>query len=176
MSLSSDRALVDSFRSGQDDAFTQIVIRHRPRLVAYARRTVRGSTIDAEDVVQDALINAYSALRGDARPMALRAWLHCIVHNRAVDQLRSTRVAPPFEQATASRSAAEVAVARSEFHDVIAVISRLPDRQRLALLLFVFHGYSYHQIAQELDASLPATKALISRARAGVRPPLTHPA
>src|SRR4051812_29864649 len=85
----SDDDLVARFRAGDDAAFTEIHRRFRSQLVAFARRMLRGSGHDAEDVVQDAFIRAYRGLRVTDRAMALRPWLYMIVRNRALDELRT---------------------------------------------------------------------------------------
>src|SRR6185369_16395537 len=64
----SDEALVAAARAGSDAAFTAIVHRYEPQLIAYARQVLGGRHNDAE--------------------IALRPWLHAIVRNRCLDQLR----------------------------------------------------------------------------------------
>ena len=86
--LRSDEQLVALFRAGHDEAFGVIHDRYRQRLLAYARQMLGGSRSDAEDVLQDVLLRAYHALRVDARPLTLRAWLYRVAHNRCIDQLR----------------------------------------------------------------------------------------
>jgi RNA polymerase sigma-70 factor (ECF subfamily) len=167
----SDDALVAAFRSGRDEAFATIVARHRPCLLDDAHRLVRGTGLDAEDVVQDALIKAYKALGRGRGPMALRAWLRRIVRNCAIDHRRGLRDVPSRAAVGASASAAEAAASRSKLAEVMRAIEQLPERQRHALVLHAFGGYDYRWIARELDASLPATKALLARARSNLRPP-----
>src|SRR5213593_4405301 len=74
--LRSDDQLVALFRAGHDEAFGVIHDRYRQRLLAYARQMLGGSRSDAEDVLQDVFLRAYHALRVDARPVTLRAWLY----------------------------------------------------------------------------------------------------
>src|SRR4051794_7945547 len=93
--LRTDDQLVALFRAGHDDAFGTIHDRYRQRLLAYARQMLGGSRSDAEDVLQDVFLRAYHALRADGRPVALRAWLYRVAHNRCIDQLR--RPAPAAE-------------------------------------------------------------------------------
>ena len=86
--LRSDDQLVALFRAGNDDAFRVIHDRYRQRLFAYMRQMLAGSRPDAEDALQDVFLRAYGALRADDRPIALRAWLYRVAHNRCIDQLR----------------------------------------------------------------------------------------
>ena len=86
--LRSDDQLVALFRAGNDEAFRVIHDRYRQRLFAYVRQMLAGSRQDAEDALQDVFVRAYGALRADDRPIALRAWLYRVAHNRCIDQLR----------------------------------------------------------------------------------------
>ena len=90
----SDEQLLALFRSGSEEAFGVIHDRYRQRLFAYSRQMLGGSRQDAEDVMQDVFLRAYSALRADGRPVALRAWLYRVAHNRCIDQLRRGGPAP----------------------------------------------------------------------------------
>ena len=92
--LRTDDQLLALFRAGHDEAFGIIHDRYRPRLFAYARQMLSGSRSDAEDVLQDVFLRAYNALRADRRPVALRAWLYRVAHNRCIDQIRRPAPAP----------------------------------------------------------------------------------
>ena len=73
-----------------------------------------GTRSDAEDVLQDVFVRAYFALRADERPMAARAWLYRVAHNRCIDALR--RPAPlPAEQQDAPAG---------DLHDPLAEAAR----------------------------------------------------
>src|SRR5277367_3158033 len=82
------------FRAGSDDAFRVIHDRYRVRLLAYARQMLRGGAGDPEDALQDVFLRAYRALRGNDRPVILRAWLYRIAHNRCIDELRRPHPVP----------------------------------------------------------------------------------
>ena len=67
-------------------AFSVIVERYRAPLIAYCRRLLGPD--DAEDALQQTLVNALGALRRDDRAIELRPWLYRIAHNVAVNTLR----------------------------------------------------------------------------------------
>jgi RNA polymerase sigma factor (sigma-70 family) len=163
-----DEQLVAALRAGDDDAMTEIDRRYRDRLLAYVRRMSAGA--DAEDVVQDVLARAYLSLRGDDRPMALRAWLYRVAHNRCLDLLR--RPAPVLtdnlEIGTGARtglSLAEQVAGRERLRQVVADIQGLPDQQRSALIIRELEGLSYEELAEALETTVPAIKSLLVRAR-----------
>ena len=170
----SDEQLVARFRSGDDAPFDEIHRRYHAALLAFARRMLGAAGRDAEDVVQDALIRAYRALRVTDRPMALRPWLYMIVRNRALDELRSPQRAGAFDDefalnAVPTEDAAHRVEQRDEMRSLVAEIARLPERQRLALVLREFDGCSHVETAERLHTTVPATKSLIIRARSNLR-------
>ena len=63
----------------------------------------------------------------------------------------------------------ELAAQRTEVREVVSELDRLPDRQRTALLLSVFEGLGYDEIAARLDTSPNSVRALLSRARGHLR-------
>ncbi|HEX8207900.1 MAG TPA: RNA polymerase sigma factor [Solirubrobacteraceae bacterium] len=166
----SDDQLVAAFRDGREDAFAVIAERYRERLVAYARHMLRArGQAAAEDVVQDVLIRAYRALRADSRPMALRAWLYRIAHNRCLDELRGERPSAELldeELPGASSTDPVVAFGRRErLRELVGDIRSLPDQQRSALVIRELDGLSYAELAEALDTTVPAIKSLLVRAR-----------
>jgi RNA polymerase sigma factor (sigma-70 family) len=173
LSSRSDDDLVARFRAGDDGAFTAIHDRFRGPLLAFARRMLRGTGHDAEDVVQDAFVRAYRGLRVTDRPMVLRPWLYMIVRNRTLDELRAPQRTDCFDDqaglaAVPTADPAECAADRDEMRQLVAEIARLPERQRLALVLREFDGRSHAETARALKTTVPATKSLIIRARSNL--------
>jgi RNA polymerase sigma factor (sigma-70 family) len=169
-----DEELVAAFRAGSEPAFAEIHNRYADPLLVFARRMLRGSGLDADDVVQDAFIRAHAGLRVTDRPMALRAWLYMIVRNRALDALRSRghascELEDRHLAVVPAHDPAEAAVQRDELRRVVEEIGRLPERQRLALVQRELCGTSPADLAARLRTSVPATKSLLIRARAQLR-------
>jgi RNA polymerase sigma factor (sigma-70 family) len=170
LSALSDEDLVARFRSGAEAPFDEIHRRYRGPLLAFARRMLNGTGHEADDVVQDAFIRAYRGLRVTDRPMALRPWLYMIVRNRALDELRSPPRAGAFDDdvaigAVATADPAERAQERDEMRRLVAEIARLPERQRMALVMREFDGCSHVETARRMRTTVPATKSLLIRAR-----------
>jgi RNA polymerase sigma-70 factor, ECF subfamily len=168
-----DEQLVDLVRSGDDRAFGAIHGRYEARLVAYARQLLGGAHHDAEEVVQDAFVRALHALRADDREMALRAWLYTIVRNRALDVLRrpvrTTDLEPHAAVLPDAASDPHERLARSEeLGALVASLKRLPERQRTALVMHELGGASHRAIGDRLEVTVGGSKALVSRARAGL--------
>lgn len=169
----SDDDLVARFRSGDDEPFDEIHRRYRRPLTAFARRMLSATGHDADDVVQDAFIRAYRGLRATDRPMALRPWLYMIVRNRALDELRAPHRAGGYDdefalEAVPTADTAERVEERDEMRQLVAEIARLPERQRMALVMREFDGCSHAETARRLQTTVPATKSLIIRARSNL--------
>jgi RNA polymerase sigma factor (sigma-70 family) len=169
--LRTDDQLVALFRAGHDEAFGVIHDRYRQRLFAYARQMLSGSRSDAEDVLQDVFLRAYDALRADRRPIALRAWLYRVAHNRCIDQIRRPTPAPEdiyeLNRGVPSDPMAE-AERREDLRRLIADVRALPEQQRSALLMREMEGLSYADLAEALGVTVPAIKSLLVRARVGL--------
>jgi RNA polymerase sigma factor (sigma-70 family) len=161
-----DDQLVARFRAGDDDAFAQIVERYRPRLVRYAAGMLRSrGPHAADDVVQDVFVRAFGRLRATQGPMALRAWLYRIAHNRCLDELNG-RTTAELTVEPMSAGGADAEFERGErVRTLVEDIQGLPPQQRSALIIREMDGLSYDEIAEALDVTVPAVKSLLVRAR-----------
>jgi RNA polymerase sigma factor (sigma-70 family) len=166
-----DQRLQELAGRGYERAFEAIVIRYRQPLLAYCDRLgLRDGR--AEDVVQHALLNAWLALRGGAQVNELRPWLYRIVHNTAVNAIRS---APERRVTLLDASALERAVAppalehRLAAREALTDVAALPPKQREALLMSAVDGYSHAEVAGALGVSSGAVRGLLYRARTTLR-------
>jgi RNA polymerase sigma-70 factor (ECF subfamily) len=168
-----DEALVAATRAGNDAAFTAIVQRYEPQLVAYARQVLGGHHHDAEECVQDAFVRALASLRRNDAEIALRPWLHAIVRNRCLDQLRKpqrTTDLEPMQAVLADHGPGPVSMIahRQKLDAVVDGMEALPERQRRALVMHELEDRSHSHIGRTLGVSAGASKALVHRARQGV--------
>lgn len=169
----SDEALVAAVRAGSDAAFTAIVQRYQPQLIAYARQVLGGRHHDAEECVQDAFVRALRSLQRNDAEIALRPWLHAIVRNRCLDQLRKpnrTTNLDPHEAILADHGPGPVSTIafRQRLDEVVGGMEALPERQRRALVMHELEDRSHSHIGRVLGVSAGASKALVCRARQGV--------
>lgn len=141
-------------------------------LVGYARRLLGGDHAAAEDVVQDALLTTHRVLLDEpGRPIEVRSWLFRLVHNAAVDELRSTRrrraawCPPPDRPAP---DAFSVLSERDAVREALGRVAALPRSQHQALVLHAVHGLDHHVVGASLGISRGASRALVHRARRGL--------
>lgn len=142
----------------------------RPALHRYAARMV-GSTLDGEDVVQEAIARAVAALDRTPPEGAVAPWLFRITHNAAVDFLRSRkRYAAARDVADDDMiSGEEEASRRLAARAALSVFMRLSPAQRGAVILKDVLGYSNEEVAEILGTTLAAAKAALHRGRGRLR-------
>jgi len=178
---------LEAARRHDEAAFRHVVEPHRAGLLAHCYR-VLGSTADAEDALQEALLRAWRGLPAFEGRSSLRSWLYTIATNVCLKLLerRPRRVLPldfgdphgppedvawlePFPDAAVADGPASPE-ARYEQRESVelafaAALQHLPERQRAALLLRDVLGFSPAEIATALDATPAAVYSMLQRAR-----------
>ena len=147
-------------------AFLETVTQLRPALHRYCAR-MTGSVMDGEDLVQEALFEAYRKLDqfDDSRP--LKPWLFRIAHNRCIDFLRRRGVRDEAEtiaavpEAVQATEPAALGIGRAVEHLVLT----LPPKERACVLLKDVFDYSLEEIAELVDSTAGGVKAALNRAR-----------
>jgi RNA polymerase sigma factor (sigma-70 family) len=166
----SDARLVAFAQAGHERAFEALVKRYRRPLLGYCRRLLL-SEERAEDALQQALLQAWLALRegtevGDAKP-----WLYRIVHNAALNVLRVSGY--DYCELRESLSGADAPQAdldrRIAVREALAGLAALPEMQREALLRTAVEGRTHQQVAKDLGLSETALRGLVYRARSTMR-------
>jgi RNA polymerase sigma factor (sigma-70 family) len=169
LAVQSDEQLVQLAREGHEHAFDAIVARYRRPLLGFAGRFLPESR--TEDAVQQAFINAHSALVGSEEPVNLKPWLFAITRNASLNMVRQNGWS--YEQIPADfdgvRQPDQVVEQRIELQRTVAAVNELPDRQRDALVMREFEGRSYDEIALALGANDGAVRQLLNRARGALR-------
>lgn len=180
----SDAALVAAVRGGDRQAFSMLLQRHRPLLVALCRRAL-GDAGWAEDAAQEAALQALLGLDGLRRADRFGPWLAGIGLNVCRRWLRDrSRTAWSLDALAGGRhDEAFTAFDRLDEHlspaeqaeeaDVAARVRRavdgLPAGQRRAALLFYLAGLTYAETAALLDIQVGALKTRLHKARASLR-------
>jgi RNA polymerase sigma-70 factor (ECF subfamily) len=176
IALDPDVHLVARARHGDDFAFGQLVRRHHSS-VHRAARAILGSAADAEDVVQEAWLQAYVHLSRFQGTASFKTWVHAIVRNRAIDHHRSARRrrrrgdteapgAPVHaELRSATRSPEELVLDAERQDRLAAAIAALPGRLRELLELWHTGQYSYEEMAQIAGVTVGTIKSQVWQAR-----------
>jgi RNA polymerase sigma-70 factor, ECF subfamily len=171
--LLADEDLISLVQTNDAEAFAVLYDRHSRTAYSLAYRMM-GERQAAEDLAQDAFLKlwraagSYRAERG-----SVRTWLLSIVHNRGIDQLRSSasrRRTQEKVEASAPRVQPSEAFAQSwrnaQREQVREALKSLPEEQLKVLELGYFSGYTHVEIAELLDLPLGTVKG---RMRLGLK-------
>jgi RNA polymerase sigma factor (sigma-70 family) len=167
-----DQRLLALARDGNERAFEALVHRYRRPLLRYCRR-MKLSETRAEDVLQQAFLQAWLAISRGAEVRELRAWLYRIVHNVAVNAMRG--MAESHGELTEAVQARSALARESNLERRIAVrealgeVAELPQMQRAAIFLTAVDGQTHDEVAHTLGISHGALRGLLYRARATLR-------
>ncbi len=175
-----EAAVLRAARAGDRDAFDLLARRTAPRLVGAAAR-ILGDLAEAEEAAADALLKAFAALPALADGAAFAAWAHRIACRAAVDRLRARRArrargggaAAALEEVADRRPDARPPAARladaERVAEVRREVERLPLAQRLALVLHVWEGLSYEDVAEILGTTYDSVRVSVAHARRRLR-------
>jgi RNA polymerase sigma-70 factor (ECF subfamily) len=182
-SQTSEAALVSMARLGDSDAFVELGRLHSDRILRTIYQITR-NWHDAEDALQDAMLRAFSHLKGFQEKSSFSTWLTRIAINSALMILRKKRgcyeipldgiddSGANYERWLGSSPAEnpENRLARKEREALLRdAILQLPHLLREVVELRQASGYSTREIAQALDISVPAVKSRLSRAILNLR-------
>ena len=184
MELRSDHELMEAIAAGDEVAFQGLVERHRREVYGTILKML-GDPHESEDLAQRVFLRVWQAAPR-YRPEALfTTWLFTILRRLVFNECERrarvlSRIAPMplFEEGEGGerespdllqKDPALQLVERERFGKVDAAIRSLPEKQRLALLLNVYHDMPYEEIAGVLKTSVSATKSILFRAREGMK-------
>lgn len=136
-----------------------------PKLRVQALALTRNRSA-AEDLVQDAVCNALSAQDSFIPGTNFAAWMHRILRNRFISNLRKRRDTTDIDDVPASAFASEAPHEdRLALKELASAMARLPSDQREALVMVVVHGMSYEMLASTTGCAVGTAKSRVFRAR-----------
>ncbi len=185
----SDHALLEATRTGDQDAFAELVSRYRNQITSYIYRMTNDYD-GAVDLAQETFVRVYRAADRYQRSYAFSTYIYRIATNLAISELRKRKrrklisltgffqssdgveereFDPPDERALVD---AEM-VDPERRNAVQRAIGTLPEKYRAPLILRDVDGRSYEEIARILETSEGTVKSRISRARGFLREKMT---
>ncbi len=183
-----DAEAVSGTLAGDLRAFDSLIEAYQRRAVAVAYRLL-GNINDAMDVCQDAYVRAFRSLESLEDPRKFGSWLMRIVSNLALNYRRDRRPTLSLATGDDERGIGEDALADSsggaslnegsmqanETQDAItAAIEQLPEKQRMALILFAIEGIPQKEVAEILECSIEAVKWNVFQARKTLKESLSE--
>lgn len=148
--------------SGDRTAFAALYRRHAGRLLSMLWRLTGGDRERAEDLLQDAFVQAWNKLDQLRDAQAFAAWIKRLAVNLALADRRRMKIAQG--EPTAEPAAAEPPWPAADL-DLERAIARLPERARQVLVLFHLEGLGHARIAELMAIGEGTSKAQLHRAR-----------
>lgn len=167
-----DAELAALAMAGDRDAFGELVLRYSEQSRRVARAILRDPD-DADDAAQDGFLSALKHLGRYDPERPFGPWLMRIVANAAADRRRRRKVrqTDPIPLSAASRrTGPDVDADRSGFHESLKdALSELPERQRLAVMMFDVEGYSHREVAEVLGVPEGTVRSDVFHGRRALR-------
>jgi RNA polymerase sigma-70 factor (ECF subfamily) len=171
MATKSETDLIDQARAGQAQAFRALVEAHQARAYVTAFRLM-GQAELAEEMVQNAFVQAFRSLDGFRGDAAFGTWLHRILTRCCLGHLRSRAYRQRLSQVEAQdadlcvKNQAITTLAQADARVQVAkVLAQLPPKERLVLQLFYLDEYPVKEIQAQTGWSQSNIKVLLHRAR-----------
>lgn len=183
-----DTHLMHRLQQGDLAAFEDLISRHRDTVVNLAYRFM-GDRAEAEDALQEVFLRVFRARERYEPTARFSTWLYRIATNYCLNALKARRsdrwtslhavdgdgesYLPeiPSEREPAPEERAEKAETAAL---VRQAVERLPDSQRMAIVLNKYHGQSYQEVAEAMDLTVMAVKSLLMRARVNLKESLAR--
>lgn len=176
--------LVSRCKAGDLSAFDSLMQLYEKKVYALCFR-MAGNADDAADLAQEAFLKAFRAMpafKGEAR---FSTWLFLIVTNTCLDERRKRARHPVLVSLDKTRDTGEgelamqlpgdspdplVSALDTELQgEIQELLCKLPEEQRLVLVLRDLEGYSYEEMADILKVNMGTLKSRLNRARARLR-------
>ena len=175
----SDGQLVSRTLAGDRKAFDELIVRYQRQAVAVSFRLL-GNTQDALEVTQDAFLKGFSSLKTLQKPEAFGGWLMRIVSNLSLNFRRSRKLRSqlPLDDALGPTDSHQADAGTGGGSDWMArdddparrlaseemgkrlheALGQLPEKQRLAIVMFTIEELPQKQVAEALGCSVEAVK------------------
>ena len=166
--------VIEQCRQNDRKAQLKLYNQYCDGMFAIAMRFVK-DTMEAEDVVQEAFIKAFTKLHQYKGEVTFGAWLKRIVINKCIDTIKARK------QHWADLEEVHLKVVDNTYEDewlvddaimlddVKQAINTLPDKYRYVVMLFLMEGYDHQEIAQILNISEVASRTQLSRGKAKLK-------
>ncbi len=178
-----EKLLIKKIKSGDMEAFSQLVSAYEKKAVAFARRML-GTQEEAEDATQEAFLKVFDKIHTFRQDSSFSTWFYTVLNNICLDALRKrSRRASTISINQTDETGEEYeldikdtsdgpyeAMKKNEAKRLLEIaLTQLSDEHRTVIILRDINGFEYEEIAQILKISTGTVKSRISRARLALR-------
>lgn len=129
-----------------------------------------GNEVEAEDVMQEAFLKAFTKIDTYEGKVSFGAWLKKIVINRSLDQLKKRKVKfVELNEKIPEEEPVSIEISEIQMEQLKKAIQQLPDGYRVVLSLYLLEGYDHEEIAQILGISNVSSRSQYLRAKLKLR-------
>ena len=159
-----DADLIQRAARGDVEAFNLLVSRWEKRVYNYLLR-ITGNREDALDLTQDVFLKAYQNLRKLDDPGRFAPWLYRIAHNEAYSMFRKRRPKTDVEEAKPEAAETGITVGGSSVFPielslaVSSALKRLSPEQRESVVLKIYQGFKFEEMAEILSCPVSTIKS-----------------
>jgi RNA polymerase sigma-70 factor (ECF subfamily) len=159
-----DADLIQRAAKGNVEAYNLLVSRWEKRVYNYLLR-ITGNREDALDLAQDVFLKAYQNLRKLAEPGRFAPWLYRIAHNEAYSMFRKRRPETDVDDMEPRSTEGGITVGGSSVFpielslSVASALGRLSDEQREAVVLKIYQGFKFEEMAEILECPVSTVKS-----------------
>jgi RNA polymerase sigma factor (sigma-70 family) len=129
-----------------------------------------GNEIEAEDVMQEAFLKAFTKIDTYEGKVSFGAWLKKIVINRSLDELKKRKVKfAELNEKIPDEEPVSLNISEIQMEQLKKAIQQLPDGYRVVLSLYLLEGYDHEEISQILGISNVASRTQFLRGKLKLR-------
>lgn len=185
----SDAELIQEILSGNLTLFRQLLERHQAQVFRTCIGFVHQKE-DADDLTQEVFIQAYQSLASFKGDSEFSTWLYRVAVNRALNYMRERKKKSIFDRldsfftrevatqsifdGVAEDNPEQQFILNEEREMIAQALDKLPEKQRVAMVLSKYDDMSQREIANVLNTTEGAVEALLQRAKTTLRKELSH--
>jgi len=174
--VQTDEQLVKKITEGDIELYADIVERYQAKLVRYSAMLLNGNQAGAQDSVQETFIKAYVNLRSFKTDKKFSSWIYRICHNESMNYIKKhKREVQHDDEEWAGKLVDERPTQDQEIEEMFAdkstkqLLSKIDLKYREPLVMYIYYGKSYKEIADILKIPAATVGVRINRAKAKLR-------
>ena len=175
-----DGRLITACQEGDRDAFRRLYDAYQSQVYSTALYFMSGNTAAAEDITQDVFVKLFSRIRQFRNEAAFSTWLHRMVVNTCMDELRKKKRLVDSEEIEIfdtgdGQPDFDEELMRSEtIAEVQRALDEMSPKLRMPILMKYFQDLSYDDMAKTLDCSMGTIASRLNRGHKILARKLAH--